>query len=67
MIDWETEYAGYKKKIEKSYEIKEHFKVSWLVFCNALTSVDEIGSVQTQRAIELKPDVGLSHHLLGRW
>ena len=28
MIDWESEYAGYKKKIEKSYEIRDHFRVS---------------------------------------
>ena len=28
LLSWSSEFEGYKKKIEKSFEIKEHFLVS---------------------------------------
>ena len=27
LISWSSEFQGYKRKIERSYEIKEHFLV----------------------------------------
>lgn len=33
LISWSSEFQGYKRKIERSYEIKEHFLVRDVCVC----------------------------------